>query len=69
MIKKKYGNQLKDVDKNVWFPKIKEFSIDYILDLIKADLSNLGITFDQFISEQSLLEKETVEKTLKMLKK
>ena len=69
MIKKKYGNQLKDVDKKAWFPKIKEFSIEYILDLIKADLSNLGITFDQFISEQSLLEKETVEKTMKMLKK
>jgi len=68
MIKEKYGDQLKDANEATWFPKIKEFSIRYILKLIKADLSDLGIKFDQFISEQSLLEKKTVEKTVKRLK-
>ena len=59
---------MQNAKESVWLPKVQAFAIEEILDLIKSDLRNLGVEFDQFISEASLLKTRSVDKAIKKLK-
>ena len=67
-LKKALGSKLQNAKESVWLPKVQAFAIEEILDLIKSDLRNLGVEFDQFISEASLLKTRSVDKAIKKLK-
>ena len=43
-------------------------SLKHSMDLIKADLKDLGISHDNFVSEKNLVERNLVEKAIKYLK-
>jgi Arginyl-tRNA synthetase len=58
---------LKDFEKIYDLLKIK--SLKHSMDLIKSDLKNLGIKHDNFFSESELAKKDSVNKTIKILKK
>ena len=58
---------LKDFEKIYDLLKIK--SLKHSMDLIKSDLKNLGIKHDNFFSESELVKKDSVNKTIKILKK
>ena len=67
-IRKKYGTKLKSLD-NKNSKIIMKFSLNRILQNIKKDLDLLGVHFDNFVSENLLLENKKVDEVLKLLKK
>jgi arginyl-tRNA synthetase len=50
------------------FENFKDLCIKEAMHLIKSDLKKLGIVHDSFVSEKSLVNKNVVEKVLKILK-
>jgi len=67
-LKKKCGNQLVISNKKD-FEIIKKHSLRYMMNIIKNDLNSLGIKFDNFISEDSLLKDKKIENVIDILKK
>ena len=51
------------------FFKLKEYSVASNLDLIKEDLKNIGVTFDNYIYEKNIHESGRVTKVINILKK
>ena len=51
------------------FDMLSEQSLKHSMNLIKSDLSALGISHDNFVSEKSLVEKNLVEKVVLDLRK
>ncbi len=49
-----HGNALKDQDEANWLPIVRDVSIDSMMDMIRDDLSALGIAQDVFFSERTL---------------
>ena len=48
---------------------LKEFSIRYLLSLIKKDLDVLGVKFDSWVSQNKLIQKKKVDKAIEDLEK
>ena len=73
-----YGSEIIDIAKNI-FDKygdskldedlefFKKVAVDYLLNIIKTDLSNFGVTFDVWTSEKSIRAKGRIEESLKIL--
>lgn len=73
-----YGSEIIDIAKNI-FDKYgdskldedlefyKKVAVDYLLSIIKTDLSNFGVTFDVWTSEKSIRAKGRIEESLKIL--
>ena len=59
----KYGNSKLDEDLEFF----KKTAVDYLLNIIKTDLSNFGVTFDVCTSEKSIRAKGRIEESLKIL--
>ena len=59
----KYGNSKLDEDLEFF----KKVAVDYLLNIIKTDLSNYGVTFDVWTSEKSIRAKGRIEESLKIL--
>ncbi|MEM7061368.1 MAG: arginine--tRNA ligase [Pseudomonadota bacterium] len=64
----KYGDSLMDSPQEDWLPKVREFAIDKMMDLIRRDLGKLGVQMDHFFSEKSLYGTGRIEDTLETLK-
>ena len=60
----KYGNELTKQDEKDAIAVCARFAAKRILQGIKDDLSNFGITFDKWFSEQSLYDSKRVEKAI-----
>ena len=67
-IKNQYDNTLEKLDFEDFFLKVNQLVINEILNLIKKDLSNLGVEMDIFTSEKSIIEKGFLDKVLNILK-
>ncbi len=50
----KHGNALLAMSDDEWLPLVKDASIDAMMDLIRSDLSALGVKHDVFFSERTL---------------
>lgn len=67
-LKKHYGDKLLHMDSETRFTIIKKFAVDYMMSLIKADLAELGVVHDVFISEQNdIINKGKIEQTVSLL--
>ncbi|MFK8034141.1 MAG: arginine--tRNA ligase [Hyphomicrobiales bacterium] len=53
-LKETHGDTLLAMDEADWLPIVKEAAISAMMDLIRADLTNLGVQHDTFFSERSL---------------
>ena len=62
-IKEKYN----DSKLNEELDFFKELAVDYLLNIIKTDLSNFGVTFDVWTSEKAIRAKGRIEECLKIL--
>ena len=62
-IKEKYN----DSKLNEELDFFKELAVDYLLNIIKTDLSNFGVTFDVWTSEKAIRVKGRIEECLKIL--
>ncbi len=49
------------------FNKLKEYSVEKNLELIKKDLSDLGVSFDNYVSEKKIHEKGLMKKIYEIL--
>ncbi len=59
-----FGDALMRVPEDVWLPKVRDFAIDAMMELIRADLAALGVRMDHFFSERSLYGTGRIEATL-----
>jgi len=67
-ILEKHGNELIKQDEKDAIAFCAGFAAKRILQGIKDDLSNFGVTFDQWFSEQSLYDSKRVEKAIDKFK-
>ena len=64
----KYGNTLKNLEESERDKIIRGFSIDYMMEIIKADLKSLNIEMDNFFSEQAMINSNGIDSSLSILK-
>lgn len=64
-----YGDKLLNIEEKEYLPIIKKFAIAEMLEIIKSNLLELGISHDVFFSEQSLYDDNKVEEAVEKLKK
>ena len=65
----KYGDQWLGADEEAWLADIRSFAAILMMDEVREDLKSLGINFDVFSSEKTLVEKGAVEGVLEQLEK
>ncbi len=53
-LKDQYGASLLEKDEADWLPIVKDAAISAMMELIRTDLANLGVSHDVFFSERSL---------------
>ena len=61
------GQVLRDQPESVWLPKVRDFAIAAMMDIIRADLARLGVQHEIFSSERALVEAGAVEQSLALL--
>ena len=67
-LKARDGDRWADVtDAAVWVPALREFTVDYMMKLVKEDLEALGVHHDVFTSEKGLVDGGKVDAALKFL--
>jgi arginyl-tRNA synthetase len=59
-----HGESLLAADEAEWLPLVRAEAIDSMMAMIREDLAALGIVFDVFTSEKSLVERGQVEHVL-----
>ena len=64
-VKDKYNTEKLDSDIEFF----KKTAVDYLLNIIKTDLSNFGVTFDVWTSEKDIRTKGRIEESLDILDK
>ncbi len=67
------GQYIKDIasqikSRNLKIDNLEDYVVGYILDIIKKELSDFGVKFDNWYSQKSLRESGKIEKTLDYLK-
>ena len=66
-LKSEVGDRYLDKEENIWIDYIRDFAVDRMMRLIKADLVGLGIKIDHFFNEKSLYKENKIDQTLKLL--
>lgn len=66
-LKAEVGDAYVDQPESVWLEKVRDFSTDKMMDLIRADLKALGVEMDVFYSEKSLYGTGRIEEALNAL--
>jgi len=66
-IQKKRKSEFKSFDDEYEF--LYKEALNHSMQMIKSDLSMLGISHDKFISEKSIVESKTLDKAINLLKK
>ncbi len=51
---RRYGDSLVTQPESAWLPKVRRYTVDAMMDLIRSDLEEVGIRHDVFFSERSL---------------
>jgi len=67
-LKAKVGDAYLGKDEGDWLVAVREFATEAMLDLIRADLAQLGVEMDVFYSEKSLYGTGRIEAALEDLK-
>ena len=63
-LKAKVGDAYIDKGEQFWLEEIREFATEAMMDLIRADLAQLGVVMDSFFSEKSLYGTGLIEKAI-----
>ncbi len=63
-----FGDRLVEAPESEWLPLLRKRAVAAMLDLIRHDLSLLGIHFDKFASEAELQEEGAVDAALETLR-
>ena len=68
-LKEKYGDTLLDKGEQYWLADVRDFAVDRMMDVIRADLARLGVEMDVFFSEKSLYGTGRIESALAELER
>ena len=63
----KDGDKWLSVPEEDWLPEVRSFTTRWLMDFIKSDLKDLGITMDEYISERSLVNTGAVDRAMNLL--
>ncbi len=63
-LKDKVGDTFVDKGEQFWLTEIREFATEAMMNLIREDLAQLGVTMDNFFSEKSLYGTGLIEKAI-----
>ncbi len=63
-LKEKFGDTLVGQPESVWLVDLREYATEAMMDLIRADLKQLGIVMDVFYSEKSLYGTGRIESAI-----
>lgn len=63
----KYGRRLIDQPESEWLAPVRQFAIDAMMDMIREDLSVIGIRHDVFSSERALVDAGGVDRAIAYL--
>ncbi|MCL6283018.1 arginine--tRNA ligase [Ruegeria sp. 2012CJ41-6] len=66
-LKEKVGDAYVGKDEQFWLAEIREYATEAMMDLIRADLAQLGVVMDRFFSEKSLYGTGRIEEALASL--
>ena len=66
-LKAAHGDALMAADEGEWLPRVKDFAIEAMMELIRADLAALGITHETFFSERELHSSGRIDAALQAL--
>jgi arginyl-tRNA synthetase len=67
-LKAKYGDSLLDKGEQYWLADLREFASEMMMDMIRADLAQLGVTMDVFSSEKALYSTGEIEAAIQALR-
>jgi arginyl-tRNA synthetase len=56
-----------ETDEKVWIPVLRDFTVAYMMNVVKQDLTALGVHHDVFSSEKALVDAGKVDAALKFL--
>ena len=62
------GRRWLDEPESVWLPEVRDFAIDAMMDLVRADLDALGVRHDLFRSERAVVGEGRVDDAYAALK-
>ena len=54
-------------DRSQWVPALREFTVAYMMEVIKADLTALGVQHDVFTSEKAIAEAHKIDRAVGVL--
>ncbi len=63
-LKEKVGDAFLDKGEQFWLAEVREFATEAMMNLIREDLAQLGVTMDSFFSEKSLYGTGLIEKAI-----
>jgi arginyl-tRNA synthetase len=63
-LKSEIGDKYLDQPEDVWLEEIRNYATAAMMELIRADLAQLGVTMDNFYSEKSLYGTGLIEKAI-----
>lgn len=66
-LKAKVGDAYLGADEDVWLADVRSYSIDAMMQLIKADLALLNISMDLFTSELEMYEGNQIDAAIELL--
>jgi arginyl-tRNA synthetase len=66
-LKDKVGDKYVGKGEEVWLEEIRDFATEAMMELIRADLAQLGVKMDKFFSEKSLYGTGLIEAAIKDL--
>ncbi len=67
-LKTRDGDKWAEVnDPAAWIPPLRDFTVEYMMKLVREDLKDLGVHHDVFSSEKALVETGKVDDALKFL--
>ena len=62
-----YGEAFLDADETAWLEPVRSFTIEAMMDGVRADLDRLGISMDRFSSERALVDNGAVAAAIERL--
>jgi arginyl-tRNA synthetase len=66
--KEKWQHEFLDCDEHIWLPILKPFALECMMEMIKADLADLGVVHDVFSSEKQLQDDNAVARGVQKLR-
>ena len=66
-LSEQFGDTLMELPEESWLPDVREFAIDRMMEMIRADLAALGVEMDVFFSERALTNTGQTEAALAAL--